>query len=510
MAFFEKGKSVPVDPKFLSYTYPETTLFNSGQWQKKNLTHYTAEPYYKITYPIGTGSNAAKLVYSKQGGVPAVYTPTYMYIFSLLHNNISGITSSIDKENSIVGELVIEHKNNNNDNKLFLCILLKGYTADFDGTPSSIDNILQMIFSDPTVTDTFDKRHYLTSCELAFDKKDIKTNQNCFIYNDTIHPNNTVIILTEPILLGNKNYSNLISKFEKNTDLFSISAPTNYESETSGAITNAPAETSDNVVLGKRIDDEIYIDCQPTGPSLEDIATYNIPIGSALSQDMQKLDFMKTSVNFFLFCLGLILIYMGVPVLYKMLVIDKTIENVPDKEERLKTIRSADVLIMIGFAIVIFSSFYYGFKEDGDMTLITTGLFGFVILGISISLIMVKKLDLDFTTHKTEVVDTRIVNPQTEADSKTIISILSGIFVYMFSVKGSLVHILVCDVIALSILGALVGTGTIDQPTFEKYCFRTLLIYIPVWVTLFIFLSSSGGPSGIGAGALGGLMTGMA
>jgi len=489
MAFFEKGKSVPVDPKFLSYSYPETTLFNNGQWQKKNLSYFSANYYYKITYPIGTGSNGAKLTYTNQG-VPTVYTPTYMYIFSLLHNNITGITSD---DNSIVGELVIEHKNNNNDNKLFLCILLKSHEGAFEGKVSSIDNILKMIYSDPTITDSLDPRHYLNSSELFFDKKDIKKNQNCFIYKDTIHPNNTVIVLTEPIVLGNIDNSNLISKFENNTDLFSISAPTNYESETSGAITNAPAETSDNTVLGKRIDDEIYIDCQPTGAGLEEIATYNIPIGSTLSQDMQKLDYMKTSVNFFLFCLGLILVYMGVPVLYKMLVIDKTLSKIEDDLERKKTIRGADILICAFGAFYVLSCFFYGFKSDGDITLIMSGLFGFVILGISVSLILIKKLDSEFTRYKEQ----KMVYPEGEEkekpynDAKVTFGILSSAIAFMFSTKGALLHIVSVNVIFLIILVILrYGTHNIpDDKTLGEYFKRYCLFYLPLSVALFIFLS---------------------
>jgi len=494
MAFFEKGKSVPVDQKFLSYSYPETTLFNNGQWRKKNLTYYSSNYYYQITYPIGTGSNGAKLTYAKQG-IPTVYTPTYMYIFSLLHNNITGITSTGDsKEDSkFVGELVIEHKNNNNDNKLFLCILLKEPDTKFDGPVSSIDNILEMIQSDQTAVNVQDKNPAKNSCELLFDKKDIKKNQNCFIYNDTIHPNNIVIVLTEPIDLGIRTNANQIGKFESNTDLFSISAPTNYESETSGASTNAPPETSDNKVLGKTIDDEIYIDCQPTGTSLEEIATYNIPIGSALSQDMQKIDYMKTSVNFFLFCLGLILVYMGVPMLYKMLVIDKTLSKISGEDEQKKTIRAADVLICTFGVYYVLSCFYYGFRSDGEMSLILNGLFGFVILGISVSLILIKKLDQTFLTYNDKSI--KYVQGEEKKESFTesarIFGLIAACIGFMTSTTGALLHILAVNFIVLMILLFLryVSKTIPDDISlgeqFKRYC----LFYVPLLISLFIFLS---------------------
>jgi hypothetical protein len=490
MAFFEKGKSIPVDRNFLSYSYPETTLFNSGQWERKNLTYYSSNYYYKITYPIGSGSNGAKLTYAKKG-IPSVYTPTYMYIFSLLHNNITGITSPNDSK--IVGELVIEHKNNNNDNKLFLCILLKEPESQYGGPVSSIDNILEMIDSDQTAVNVQDKNPAKTSCELLLDKKDIIKNQNCFIYKDTIRPNNTVIVLTEPIMLGIKTNANQIAKFEDKTDLFSISAPTNYESETSGASTNDPPETSDNKVLGKSIDDEIYIDCQPTGTSLEEIATYNIPIGSALSNDMQKIDYMKTSVNFFLFCLGLILVYIGVPMLYKMMVIDKTLSKVNDPLERKKTIRAADVLICTFGVYYILSSFYYGFKSDGEIALILNGLFGFVIMGISVSLILIKKLDPAFLTYNGE----KVIYEEGEekkgsfTESARVFGLIAACIGFMTSTTGALLHILAVNFIVLMILIFLrYGPKTIpDNKSFGEHFKRYCLFYVPLFISLFIFLS---------------------
>ena len=504
MAFFEKSSSKPVNPNFLSYSYSDTTLFNRGQWEKKNLSYFSSNYYYKITYP--QGNDSGKLSYI-DNNLPSVYRPTYFYIFSLLHNNITGLTSGDEADKTIIGELVIEHKNNN-DHKLFLCILLKEPASTLGATYTNIDNVIKMIQSDLTktsISDSTDPNKAIASIQLNLDF-DIPKHENCIIYKDSMNANNTVIILTEPITLGSSDMSKLISKFENTTDLFSISAPNDYATQTS-EVAASGAQSGQNAVAGDNSGDDIYIDCQPTGPGLEEIATYNIPIGSALSKDMQKLDLMKTSVNFFLFCLGLLLIYMGMPMLYKMLVIDKTIDNVQGDDARVKTVRSADLLIVIVFVLFIIGSFYYGFKGEGDFSMITNGLFVFVILGISISLIMVKKLDSDFNTHNNETINHNNNQESAQADSKGVLALLSGCFAYMLSVKGSLLHILVCDVIAVVILGSLYGAGTIDKPTFEKYCFNTLLIYIPVWVTLFIFLSSSG-PVGRGARqALAGLAT---
>jgi len=501
MSFIEKSSAVDVKPGFLEYTYPVTELFKEGQVKVNTISSVNALVYYDIIYPIDPQqiTVTGKLSYTDpKDNNTSLYIPEKIYIHGLLHNNITGLTSGTGKDEDIVGELVIEHKKSNNDDKIFLCILLKQTKTTIGGTPTNVENIITMKKSDSTKNAIRDG----TATNKAIDsifldlKKDIpSTNQKCVKYNDSTHENNIVIVLTEPILLGTADGSKTISELEPTTNLFSIYPTNNYETDTN-QLGKKKAIGADDVsgAFGKHGSDDIYIDCQPTGPGLEEIKemqTYNIPIGSALSQDMQKLDFMKTSVNFFLFCLGLILLYMGVPMLYKMAVVDKTIENVKGNAERLKTIRSTDVLIVIAFALYILASFYYGFKGDGDVSMITNGLFGFVVLGISISLIMIKKLDSEFMRKGDETVQNDN-NEQSQADAKGVIAILSGCFSFLFSVKGSLLHVLVCDFIAVVMLASLYGAGTINKPTFDKYCFWALVVYIPLWVTLFIFLSSSG------------------
>ena len=490
MAFFEKSSSKPVTPNFLSYSYSDTTLFNRGQWEKKNLSYFSSNYYYKITYP--QGNDSGKLSYI-DNNLPSVYRPTYFYIFSLLHNNITGLTSGDEADKTIIGELVIEHKNNN-DHKLFLCILLKEPASTLGATYTNVDNVIKMIQSDLTktsISDSTDPNKAVASIQLNLDF-DIPKHENCIIYKDSMNTNNTVIILTEPITLGSSDMSKLISKFENTTDLFSISAPNDYATQTS-EVAASGAQSGQNAVAGDNSGDDIYIDCQPTGPGLEEIATYNIPIGSALSKDMQKLDFMKTSVNFFLFCLGLLLIYMGMPMLYKMLVIDKTISKVDDDKERKQTIRGADIIISGFVVLYVLSCFYYGFEGDGDITLITNGLFGFVILGISISLILVKKLDIEFLRYGDKSI--KYEKDEEEKESLTnankTFGILTAAFAFMVSTNGALLHILAVNFIVLMFLLVLrYGTKSIpDDKTLWEYTKRYLFFYIPIFVAVFIFLS---------------------
>ena len=49
--------------------------------------------------------------------------------------------------------------------------------------------------------------------------------------------------------------------------------------------------------ISQRGEEEIYIDCTPTGESAETIATYNVPIQSEYTRDWGKLDFMKMTIQ---------------------------------------------------------------------------------------------------------------------------------------------------------------------------------------------------------------------
>ena len=475
MAFFDKDSSTPVNPSFLSYSFPNTTLFNKDQWKKKQLTALTSTYYYEIVYP---STNDSKLTYFDKG-TPTVYTPTKMYLFGLLHNNINGITD--DPESDIVGETVIEFTTSSSYNKLYLCILLKGSgDSSITSSTSSIDKTINMILSDPVKQDQF-----ITSVDLKLDL-DIPKTEKCFVYKDN---NNTVINFTEPIKLSSSDVTQIISKLETSTNLFKTSAPNNYDlvdqSET-------PMENTNN-------GDDVYINCQPTGESIGEISTYQIPINSSFSKDLQQMDFMKTSINFFVFIIGLLVIYFTVPVTYKMLVVDKvnTIysnDNLTQTDDLRKIrIRSVDVFLSGCFFSLISICLYYGFKTGGDFELVTNGLFLFVFYGLSLSLLQFSKLSQAFMT--TENKGSTIYNDK--ADKRKLffrpddIFVLIGLcfgYIVKYTDNGPFIPILVCEVIALTVLLILRYVYNMDEKVFEKYCWQILGIAIPVGIASLMFL----------------------
>jgi hypothetical protein len=71
--------SIPVNDKFLSYSYPSCALFNKGQWEKLTMPN-NANPYYKITYPSECTNNSADLIYA-QDGIFTNYQAKYIYFY---------------------------------------------------------------------------------------------------------------------------------------------------------------------------------------------------------------------------------------------------------------------------------------------------------------------------------------------------------------------------------------------------------------------------------------------
>ena len=90
--------------------------------------------------------------------------------------------------------------------------------------------------------------------------------------------------------------------------------------------------------MSENKEDNIYIDCSPTGESAENIATYNVPINSEYTKDAKKLDLMRTLLNLCVALIFLIIAYFTLPRMYKYGVIDPVNREFPDLIQDDKTI----------------------------------------------------------------------------------------------------------------------------------------------------------------------------
>tara|TARA_B110000967_G_C18894445_1_gene569589 strand:+ start:658 stop:2112 length:1455 start_codon:yes stop_codon:yes gene_type:complete len=319
---------------------------------------------------------------------PSKYTSEFIYLFGLLHNNIINVSS---KAKDIVGEIVIQHTNPNSQEKVFVCYLIK--ETNEEKRSNNLDKFVKFIQED------------VKQIEANFSLDESTPSQNkCVNYTDK--NNNHIYIYTNPIRV-NKKTAELFKKTSVHTSLFDTNAPLQPKYiDLLGDNKNIKEEFG-NIMEGienqNGIDDEIYIDCQPTGESDENILAYSIPVDSEYTDSKTKIEFFKTAMYFMFFIIITAIVNIFVPAIYKQIVIDKInkwsdVENINFGKH--KKIRDADILL---------SSIYFAFTFSllGIPMSYTSGststnyapvfiLFLFVYYVMSFALIQGKKAETNF------------------------------------------------------------------------------------------------------------------
>ena len=260
------------------------------------------------------------------------YNATNIYISSIIHNNITQISSTS------MAELIIEHKTITGFGTLYTCFLLEFINGSKD--VNDLDKLISMYNSKNTKNILFNLN------------KTIPTQDYCIIYKPT--NSITAMVFTTPIYLNQNSYDILLKNTIGANNLFS-----NY---------NANYIVLPKANISQRGEEEIYIDCTPTGESAETIATYNVPIQSEYTRDWGKLDFMKMTIQLLMVFILLLTTYFGVPIMYKRVVVDNIsrlisneIHSIRSKDGRIyagKQIRN----ITVDLFLSIFSSLIIGFS----------------------------------------------------------------------------------------------------------------------------------------------------
>ena len=380
---------------------------------------------FSILYPNVSSEN--NFFYTDKG-TQYNYMHTKMYVHKLIHYNITGITTT---NTNIVGELIIEHTTSSTQNKLYTCYLLESKSGITD--ENEIDRIL-------TIND---RQEPTIEVEM---NSIIPKQDSCIVYTDN---GNKICLFTTPIQINTASKDNIQKNFGNVTTMFE-----NYPGQGERYI----VIPSNNI--SKRDAEEIYIDCSPTGASEDEQNTYNIPINSKMASESQESDMMKTTVNYGVFILAMLVSYVTVPLLYKNLIIDgSTIAFSSDESKRFTRIRAADILISLVMFILISSLVSTGGATD-DYQLISVGIFTFVFSILSYGLIQLKKTDPAFMTTKIE--GQNITSDPKSSIAETIqalpfddlwptISVAIGIFLSSDSLSAY-VAVILMGMITLSIL----------------------------------------------------------
>lgn len=379
MSSFDPSQATNLPKNQLNYnlTYQKDVFKTDVQ----TLTRSNGQNYYKILY-----NNDPNINFSYSTLVPSGYSAVNFYIFGILHHNIIGLTDSPEslQESRIVGELVVEYRNTTNSNMVYTCFFLATAQNPSMAGTNTTDNIVAMITGKLAKTK-------IPNVALN-DDIPTQTNAGCFIYKDTMNPANTVVVFLNPIII-NPETSQTISALltadtNGNTPLFSVNAP--LSQDTTNNISNQPNADDEN----------IYIDCNPSGESNETIQTYNLPINSDLMGDKNQMSVMKTALNFFMFIILILFVYVTIPKLYKKVVIDGSNKFFKDNAGALTTplvrIRSIDMWLSIIFIITCLILFDNGFKNDNYSSL-SAAMYLMLIFGLSVALIQsYKSNETDF------------------------------------------------------------------------------------------------------------------
>jgi len=399
MPNFTKADIVSSPTEFLNY-YLTGLHFGASNIETTGST----TGYYQLSYDSTTASNSYQATYYDGN---AHYKLTNLYFYQLIHNNITGITNGTGKLDNIIGELVLELNNSSNSTKLYLCFLIQSVTSKgtddyitkqggsisqiFDNIISDTDNAGGILYkSDVRTTSTpngkaFGSATISPSSDGTIPRQD---GTGCIIYSNTKNSsNNTVVVYLKPITVSNPGFISFISgsTIKGATTLFDIypqpitssggsqttadsqilTNPSNMSASQSASL--AKAATTDG--SSSTVDEQIYIDCNPTTDSngdaiLDSELSYNIPLNSTLMQDIQHSSMAQLTSNLLFFGFVVFVAYLGIPRFYNLAICDKMSEP----QDRI----SAKAFIMLYLLIICIVLFYDG-QQNGNMTELLAG-----------------------------------------------------------------------------------------------------------------------------------------
>lgn len=334
---------------------------------------------------------------------PTSFTARRIYITGLLHSNITNVT---DNDNSIVGELIIEHSPKTAVNqKVFSCYLLELT----DQGENNLDSLISYIQGN--------------------DDKDISINLNKLIENQekTIHYEsnyNHVFVFMKTIPINNSSGNFIKNKLTTKTDLFTVSAPTqsviinfNEHTENDGKNeenteknTKGSQETFIGSIFGKTIEgvtnqNDVYMECELLDESDEkDTAFVASKMNSADSKKNQTIQFYKLASNFFLIIFMLVLCRLAIPPAYKYVILTGILKwqmNVNDDTTNyLKHVRMVDYLIFFVIFCYILHFLIVGMTVPGKEIMTVLFLISCAMAVFGYSVIQLAKRDTDYMTFE--------------------------------------------------------------------------------------------------------------
>ena len=214
---------------------------------------------------------------------------------------------------------------------------------------------------------------------------------------------NTVLVLDSTIDVDNtKKY---LSENDSNTN-----SNSNSILVTGNNIPFSPTPLSGTEPVQLYQDNQIYIDCNPSGESAETIAAYNVPINSEYAKNEGKMNYERQAMYSGVFAIALVLIYFIVPWWYRTYVVESVINWMdtqsipelkrPDKESKYSgevriTLINKWLMILCGLYLLV--NFTIGISSDPDLLTQTT--YVAIMIALSVISIIIKGDNSTFFKH---------------------------------------------------------------------------------------------------------------
>ena len=157
-------------------------------------------------------------------------------------------------------------------------------------------------------------------------------------------------------------------------------------------------------------DNQIYIDCNPSGESAETIAAYNVPINSEYAKNEGKMNYERQAMYSGVFAIALVLIYFIVPWWYRTYVVEsvinwmgtKSISELKRPDEKHKysgEVRIAQInkWLMFLCGLYLLVNFTIGISSDPDLLTQTT--YVAIMIALSVISIIIKGDNSTFFKH---------------------------------------------------------------------------------------------------------------
>ena len=224
-----------------------------------------------------------------------------IYITPLIHKILAiNCDTSGNVTNGIVGELIIKHTPVSNVSNIYLCFLISNNLSALNlVSTNDVDKIINFVMTNSSDAGSIDTLLQST----------IPVQSNAVQYTNT--NNDKIFVFTNPIninLRSNEFFKQLVPG--SYVPPFLLPFPPK----------NAQMLTTDNIQTSES--DNIYMDCQPTGASADEIKTYNVPINSEYTNNASKIDLMTFVVQISIIFSILVTTYFAIPRMYKWFIID--------------------------------------------------------------------------------------------------------------------------------------------------------------------------------------------